>query len=254
MISVVCFLWKDQYFKHQHRFRYTPEHVVRLHRSVTKHLSMPHRFICITDRPQTALWFPDDVEVVPMWDDLALYGGCYRRLKVFAYEMRDILGARFVSMDLDCVVTGSLDPLFSRQEDFVIWKDPSPRQPYCGSMFMMNAGARREVWEKFDKSNADLLKKNNNYIGTDQAWIASMCKGEAMWDEKDGVYSILKFKKGKMGTIDNMARHGLTSELPDGCRIVFFHGKSDPSMKKVHPVLPWIRDHWGPPFETVTAS
>lgn len=252
MVTVVSWLWSDLNFKHHDRFRYTPEHVVRLQRSVTKHLSMPHRFICITDRPQSA--FPSGVEVVPIWDDLACYGGCYRRLKAFSSDMGDVLGERFVSMDLDCVVTGSLDPLFDRPEDFVIWADPSPRQPYCGSMFMMNAGARREVWEKFDKGNADLTKRNFGYIGTDQAWISSMCKGEATWSRKDGVYSIFHFRQGKFGTIENMARRGIQRELPDDARVVFFHGKQDPSMEKVHSVLPWIADHWGPPFKTVSAN
>ena len=46
-------------------------------------------------------------------------------------------------LDLDCVVTGNLDPVLGRSEDFIAWKDIAPPQPYCGSMVMMDAGARR---------------------------------------------------------------------------------------------------------------
>ena len=251
MISVCCFLWDDPLFKNRDRFRYGIEHVVRLHRSVQKHLTIPHRFLCITDRPQSA--FPDGVEAIPLWDDLASLGSCYRRLKMFSPEMKDILGERFVSVDIDCVVTGNLDPLFSRPEEFVIWKDPSPIQPYCGSMFMMTAGSRPQVWTEFSIEAANEAKRERGYIGSDQAWISTILPGEAMWTRKDGVFSIRDraFFAGKVHTFTGMLARGTTRPLPETARIVFFHGKRDPSLVDFQKVLPWIEEHFGPPFETV---
>ena len=251
MISVVCWLWDDPLFKNRDKFRYTVEHVVRLRRSVERHLTMPHRFLCVTDRPQSA--FPDGVEAIPLWDDLARHGSCYRRLKAFSPEMKDILGERFVSVDIDCVVTGDLDPLFSRPEDFVIWQDFSPIQPYCGSMFMMTAGSRSEVWTTFSIEAATDAKEERGYVGSDQAWISSVIPSAAMWTRKDGVYSVRDktFGAGKIHSFRGMLQRGATRPLPDDARIVFFHGARDPSLADFQKVLPWIEEHFGPPFETV---
>src|SRR3546814_19892900 len=47
---------------------------------------------------------------------------CYRRLSMFRRDAGEIFGERFVSMDLDVVVGGPLDPLFDRPEDLVLFK------------------------------------------------------------------------------------------------------------------------------------
>lgn len=226
-LAVVTFLWSDPYYRWNDLFEYGVDHVNRLASAVRRNLNRPHDFICVTDSKAT---FDTGVNVVPIWDDLAQLGGCFRRLKAFAPEMRDVLGERFIWLDLDTVVVGGLDPLFNRREDFVAWRDVNPPTPYCGSMVMMDAGARRRVWDDFDAARSPLKIKKSPYIGTDQAWIGmSLGPDEAVWTEDDGVLSFAR-----------QAQDG----LPTNARVVFFHGKHDPSLKPLQDAHPWIKECW----------
>src|SRR5690606_17846609 len=115
MISVVTFKWHTPGY----RAKFTADHVNTLRRMVQRHYQAPHRFICITDDPAG---LDGGIEVVPLWDDYASVpnptgGGrpsCYRRLKLFDPAMAEVIGPRFVMLDLDCVICGGLAPIFRR--------------------------------------------------------------------------------------------------------------------------------------------
>ena len=235
-LTVVSWLWHDPQFRFRDRVTYGPEHVNVLRSMVRRNLSLPHEFVCITDDPAG---LDPDIRVIPLWDDLRNLGGCYTRLKAFAPEMAEIIGPRFVWIDIDCVVTGSLDPLFSRTEDFVIWAN-GIGDPYCGSMVMMTAGARPQVWTEFDPIASPRASRDLGYIGTDQGWI-SACLGteEATWTAADGVLSRIHVMGGGLpGRARRMGR----ARDPKDARIVFFHGPYDP--QKLRETIPWIAEHW----------
>ena len=233
VLTVACFRWKNdgigRVLPAQEVSSYAPEWVYKLRDGVARHYAKPHRFVCITDEPEAL----PDVETVPLWPDHAELGGCYRRLKLFDPEM-DLLGDRFVTLDLDCVITGNLAPLLDRTEDFVVnahaGKMP-PDQRYNGSMMLMDRGARPQVWAQFDPvASVARLKAEARYVGTDQAWLRmTLGRDEARFAAVDGVYDV---------------RHspGISRNLPDNARIVFFSGPRDPEteMGKV----PWIKRHW----------
>lgn len=112
---------------------------------------------------------------------------CFRRLSMFRRDAADIFGDRFVCMDLDCVIGGPLDPLFDRKDDLVLFKGTSPERPYNGSMMLIRAGCRPQVYERFNQAAADV--SGENFHGSDQAWLAE-CLGwrEKTWSERDGVF------------------------------------------------------------------
>src|SRR5690554_1588998 len=144
MLTVVCFRWKNEKRGHvlpsQKISSYAPDWVYKLRSGVARHYSKPHRFVCITDEPEVL----PGIETIPLWNDHAELGGCYRRLKLFDPAMSEILGDRFVAIDLDCVITGSLDPLFDRDDDFVINAyNGQIDQRYNGGLILMDAGCRR---------------------------------------------------------------------------------------------------------------
>jgi hypothetical protein len=229
VLSVVTWLWDDPNYRWNGHFRYGADHVRRLRASVARNLSMPHRFVLVTDQPDSD--YGPGVEIVPLWNDFARDGGCYRRLKAFDRETAQRLGERFVWLDLDTVIMGPLDSLFNRDEPFVAWRDVNPPTPYCGSMIMMNAGARQQVWDQFIADPNAARARAQRYIGTDQAWIGE-CLGtrEPTWGPEDGVYN---FKK-------EVANRG----LPDNARIVFFTGPVDPSQAEIQRRHPWVLEHW----------
>jgi len=206
---------------------------------VARHLHTPHEVVCITDDPKG---IDSRVRIVPLWDDhasiLSPHGGvspaCYRRLKAFAPEMRSVIGPRFVSMDLDVVIVRDITPLLSRTEDFIIWGSVLRTTPFNGSMWMMDAGARKEIWEEFDPIHTPLLTKKKGYHGSDQAWMSyRLSKDEAQWTpEKDGVYAFRSdIKRAKF-------------RLPDDARIIFFQGHNDPWDPWSQKVAPWIKEHY----------
>lgn len=226
-LSVVCFKWHTEGY----RATFTSEHVNTLRNMVARHYASPHRFICFTDDPEG---IDSGIETYPVWDDYANIpnptgGGrpsCYRRLKLFDPAMAEILGPRFVSIDLDCVVVGDLAPVFDREEDVVFWAQPSNLWPYNGAMFMANTGARPEIWTDFDPERSPILTTQKGYRGSDQAWFSYRCPDEATWGVEDGVlyYRLMKDR----------------SKIPDGARI-FFTTAGNPPWDLPYP---WIKEHY----------
>ena len=231
-LTVCCWKWQPA---PGYRSKFDAAAVNTLRAMVARHYRRPHSFVCITD---DATGIDGDVRVVPIWHDFAQLRGpngvnCYRRLKAFSTEAADIIGPRFVSLDLDAVITADVSPLWDRPEDFVIWGDTARGTPYNGSMFLLRAGTRRQVWEKFDPASSPARAKALGYIGSDQAWIGA-CLGvnERKWSTADGVYSFRNEINGKR------------RDLPPNARVVMFHGRFDPWMPQVQAQHRWIREHY----------
>lgn len=235
MLNIVCFKWKSPT---GYRSTFGPKTVNTLRRMVERNYQKPHRFNCVTDDPTG---IDPDIRVIKLWDDFAKVPSphghgqpsCYRRLKIFSDEAEQIIGPRFVSLDLDCVITRDMVPVWDRKEDFVIWGDTSPRTPYNGSMILMTAGSRRKVWEEFDPHTSPAIATKKGYFGSDQAWIGA-CLGpnETKWTRFDGVYSYRN---------DIRPRRG---DLPDDARIVIMHGQWDPWSPEVWGRHPWVRQNY----------
>src|SRR6056297_1122865 len=209
MLRIVCWKWKKVDESFRHREDYTARHVNIFANMVSRNLSIPHEVVCITDDPAG---IDPKIRIVPIWDELKEYGMCYRRLPIFKKEMKDIIGPRFVSMDLDCVIKNDITPLLDNNYDFMIWKPQKNKTPYCGSMFMMNAGARQQVYDNFKVKNLIWLEDCGGWsqgkskrwvhkktydagftVGSDQAWISyTLYPNEKTWDTKDGVYNFNK--------------------------------------------------------------
>lgn len=228
MISVVTFKWATPGY----RAKFTSEHVNTLRRMVLRHYQAPHRFICVTDDPAD---LDGGIEVVPLWDDYASVpnptgGGrpsCYRRLKLFDPAMAEVIGERFVMLDLDCVICGDLSPLFDRPEDAVFWKSPTNEWPYNGAMFMANTGARPQLWQDFDPHESPKLTQAAGYRGSDQAWISyKLGWNEATWTDRDGVYYYGKIRNRQ--------------SVPANAKIIFTTGGSAPWTLR----HPWVRKHY----------
>lgn len=229
-LKVVCWKWRPVA---DYRSMFTHEHVNTLRRMVERNYRKPHEFVCITDDWRN---LDSGIRVIPLWKDLqdvqSLHGpynpSCYRRLKAFSMEASEIIGERFVSMDLDVVITDDLSPLWDRTEDFVIWGDNSRTTPYNGSMWMLKAGSRTKVWTEFNPHKSPQLARSKGYHGSDQAWISYALPGEARWTEDDGVISYRVHIRREGGM------------LPKGTRIVFFNGHVDPWDPHARNTCPWI--------------
>jgi hypothetical protein len=220
MMTFIAFKWRQDGYP----VTYTAAHANGWARAMRHYYRGPARFVVVTD-DATGI---DGAEVIPLWRDHDGLGNphgrafpsCYRRLRLFARDAESLVGAgRFVVCDLDAMPMQDITPLFERAEDFVIWRDPmAPRQPYNGGLWMLTAGTRPEVWERFEGEASIAAARRGGKVGSDQAWIAHCLGGkQAVWTREDGV---LSFKR------DVMAR----KVNPLAGRLVMFHG---------HQYKPW---------------
>jgi hypothetical protein len=230
--AVVCWRW----FTPNYRSKFTAETVNVLRRMVARHFKTSHRFVCVTDETDG---LDPGVEVVTGWHDFASvpnpHGNgnpsCYRRLRMFSPDAKDAFGPRFVSLDLDCVIVNDVTPLWMRPEAFVIWGDTNPRTLYNGSMILMTAGARPQVWDRFDPKTSPAEARAAGNFGSDQAWISYVLPHEAKWTKADGVYSFRNEVQRANG------------RLPVNARIVMFHGIFDPWGPGPQ-AIPWVKKNW----------
>lgn len=188
MLTVLTWFWRQP----GGRFEYRAEHVNRWAAQVRANLTIPHRIACVTDIPEgldpdiEIIAPPGDFEGVsiPSWGPKMPQ--CLRRLAMFRPDAAEIFGERFVCMDIDCVIAGSLDPLFDHDDDFRMYQGTSRKRPYNGSMLQMTAGARPQVYTEFTPERA--AEAGQRFVGSDQAWISHVLGwGEKTWGPEDGV-------------------------------------------------------------------
>jgi hypothetical protein len=224
MLHICVFAWGDKYSK---------EYVARLVAGVRRHLKESHRFLLLTD----STFQPAGTERTPIPDmELTKIPGCFSRLRLFDPQWQESVGIspgdRIVCVDLDSIVTKPLDPLFCRPENFLILTGANAINPcpYNGSLWMLRAGYRPDVWSDFSLEAASKIPFYA--FPDDQAWFAHKLPGVIGWKagSASGVYAFQKPGWPKD-----------TTALPADARLVVFPGWRDPS-KFTH--LDWVRDRW----------
>ena len=187
-LTICTWLWHQD----RCRTRYDASHVNAWARMVSANLTRPHRLVCFTDKPSgidsavDCRPLPDFPIVSTRWTRRSNMPVCYRRLSMFRRDAGEWIGERFVSMDLDLIVLGALDPMFDRDEDLMIAPGTGGGRPYNGSMLMMDAGARPAVYETFTEERAQ--KASRLHLGSDQGWLAyTLGNREATWRRHDGL-------------------------------------------------------------------
>jgi hypothetical protein len=222
-ITFVCFKWGSKYPGH---------YVSRLASGIVRNYVGPHRFICFADNRNG---IPGWIDVKPIEDRylLPIDDGCYVRVRMFDPKWQERYNiTRLVSLDLDLIITGGLNPLFDRSESFMILGGGHFNPcPYNGSVMMIEAGAARQVWDDFYLIRAcEVARADGRYRGTDQTWIAHCVPDAATWTYRDGIFS---FRKPGWPTNSLLK--------PEGARIVSFPGNADP-LQYTH--LPWVQEAW----------
>lgn len=246
-LSIVGWLWRDA----RCRTQYEPEHVNVWAAMIERNITLPHRFIVVTDQPK-AKYLPF-IEPLRLWNDWREvrceqwprhFPQAWMRIRAFSKEMKKLFGPRFVNIDLDCVVTGNLDAILGRKEDFVICRRaPVTKRDiaaaYQSSMWLLKAGSRTKVWTEFHGENSlgAIARKYppdeaRPFFATDQGWILyTLGPKEATWDDKDGIYFWPWLRVNKK-----------TEPLPENARIVFFQGSEKPWTIENPPG--WVRENY----------
>lgn len=219
------------------------EHVNMMQKMFARHLTEPHRFICIADdgtglSPEVEfLKTPAAATAVANMrsPEGPRFPSCYRRLWGFSEEAR-VLGDRILVLDIDVVATRDLAPITVSSHDFLGWRpfrDWGRRLRFGGGIYLLKTGTRTKVWDEFAKHPQGAINaaRAAGFRGSDQAWISyKLAEKEPYWDKNSGLYSIRDL--------------GPDQQLPKDARLVQFNGHKKPWDYSSRDRAAWVAAHW----------
>jgi len=206
-VTICCIKWGD---------KYGPEYVNRLFNMVQRNVHLAaYDFVCFTE-DRTGI--DPHIRIVPLLCDLE---GWWQKIALFKNHLDGIYTDKILFMDLDVVITGSLDPLLEYDADFAICRDwPEEIRPdderYNSSLFLLKIGSRTEVWKDF--------RRGIETPAGDQEWIY-----RAAPDAKLFPYEWTPSYKLR----------ALEKDFPPEARLVIFHGDPKPP-----DCGGWVRELW----------
>jgi hypothetical protein len=198
---------------------------------VSRNITEPFRFVCVTDQ------VVEGIDTHPLDYTKHVPGTTFLRLMLHDEALMRSVGPRILSLDLDLVVTGNLDHLVRRTEDFVILRNPNYGKPrrafYQSSIQLLTVGARQQIWSDFYPKETPSWM-NWRFGAHEQAWISECLPwDEAFFSASDGVYC-----SGRNGG------EGVYESLPDNACIVSVPGLKAPWLPETQADHPWIKEHY----------
>jgi hypothetical protein len=229
MLNVVCI---------KRGTAYTAEYVNKLYSMVQRHLTLPHKFVCMTENSEGL----SEHIVVISFSDLRLRKW-WNKLELFQPPPQ--LEGRILFFDLDTVIVGSIDEIARYEGNFAILRDVGIRDPhirptpknimgmYGSAIMSIKPGFGRFIWDECQQS----IESLKQYPG-DQGFIGRRLLGRHiepdLWQDLFP-HQIMSFKYQKL--IQNFYR-----EKERNLRVVCFHGKPRPH--EVVEKVQWVREHW----------
>lgn len=214
MITVACVLRTGG--------RYDAEWVARLQRGVERHLSLPHRFVCLSDVPVPC-------ERIPLETD---WPGWWSKIEMFRFGL---LTGPTLYFDLDTVIVGCLDAIAAHPHQFTMAHEFYRPELLC-STAMAWTGDHSHIWHAMQEMTPERRARYDRWEGKrigDQAAIEDcmIAKGQKVDTFRDlfGERSIASWKVH--------CRDGLNGDEA----AVAFHGR-----KKMDNLLniDWIKENW----------
>lgn len=148
MLTVACVLSTPS-------LTYNENWVHRLKKSIEKHLSVPHRFVCLTNLPHI-----NGVETQPLTENLP---GWWSKIELFKPGQLD---GPVLFFDLDMMACGSLDELCGPWDGLVMLKDsPSFRDIHNSGLMWFDPTAQPQLADIFTEFVADAPHHMEEYGG-----------------------------------------------------------------------------------------
>ncbi len=239
--TVACIKWGS---------RYGPEFANRLYRSVVRNITGHLRFICFTDNPLgldraiethplPPINLPDRVEWTP-----------WRKLSFWQDPLAELSGD-VLALDLDLIITGSLDDFFSIQPgEYCVIENWTQRGKGIGntSVYRFPVSRYKHIFDRFNAEPDKVL----NEFRIEQQYISHFIPEQVFWPHE----WCLSFKHSLLPRFP-LNWFKMPTLTPDA-RIVAFTGHPDPDealegkwsapfhkrfYKHVLPT-PWIAEHW----------
>lgn len=213
--QILCIKWGS---------RYGPEYVNRIYGMVARNITPPFQVVCFTDdargvRPEVkCLPLPDLGCPVP-----TNAPGKFRKVALWNADLFGLTGVGLF-LDLDIVITGSLDDLFAfgHPDDVILarnWIRPLERLGQT-SVFRFPIGKHSYMLDDFRKNPEGLAGKYQ----FEQRYVTSCIHGGVKFFPSAW---IRHFRLNCLGPWP--LRYLRPAVLPKGTRIVMFPGKPDPA-------------------------
>jgi hypothetical protein len=241
--TVLCLKWG---------MRYGSDYVNRLYSMASRNTTRPFRLVCITDDP-AGIREEVDVRMMPEFDlPERMRFHPFRRMFIFQKQLYGLEG-NLLHLDLDLLVTGSIDEFFDYKPelDFVVaenWTQPGQKIGNM-SVFRFRVGSLTKVWERFMPDPMAMM----NLYRNSQTFVCRTI-GDVQFFPQEWC---LSFKHSLIPIWP--LNFIMTPRLPESAKIVAFTGKPDIDeasrgewpveslwkrlYKHVKPV-PWILKHW----------
>jgi hypothetical protein len=245
-VNIVCMKWGTLY---------GPEYVNILYNMVKRNVTLPFRFICMTERPEG---IQPGVEIAPLPAFArpdSRYCTAWRKLALFEKQVLDLKG-KILFLDLDIVIVDNIDCFFTYSDKLAIIENWSQKGRLIGqsSVFCFTAGTCTRLLEKYNTQYDEVVQHNE----TEQMYITrELGEGNFDYFPQDWCKS---FKMHCMpgGFLNSFIT---PTTIPKNVRIVVFHGNPNPPnaiagvwgkpvkpwFKKIYKTVKptkWIADYW----------
>ncbi len=224
--------------------KYGPKYVNILKNMISRHLSLPHKFICFTENTKG---LDPEIQTIDL-PDMGLSGekkAWWYKLKAFDKDLP--LKGTLLFLDLDLVIISNIDRLFEYQsKKFCIIQDfhriGDPNYPIKNSsVFRLELGTYSNVWDDFIKFKEQIVQ---GFQG-DQDWISAKVQDAILWPH-DWIISYrweLKMRLDKDPS--KHISYSDDSQPPRNCSIIVFHGEPSPHhVVDLNSPDPLIKRHW----------
>ena len=193
-ITVACVWWGTLYGK---------EYVEKLRNSVKRHLTIPHEFVCLTDRDDV----PDGVKKIPLEVGPE---GWWQKTSLFKPGLFE---GKVIFFDLDVIIINSLDKFVRIENEFSMIENFGPNKKHSAH------NSSIMVWtpsEKTEKIYTQFSKEITEELHGDQCWIWRVM------NEDITNYVIDWVESYKYGQIPQFRR------FTKNTSVIVFHGEPKP--------------------------
>lgn len=218
--------------------KYGHDYVVRLRNMVSRHLTVPYEFVCLTDDPTPI----DNVRLIvqrnagyirPWWH------------KVHMFDPTLELHGRILYFDLDILIHANIDKLIlNRTDEFLGIRDFNRKfhptwNVLNSSAMSWDQGKHSDIWRLFHKDLSSAQKLHG-----DQDWIWKIAKDRIkFWpDEWLMSYKWELRERNELTRINGtfQFKNVRNPRIPKECSVVVFHG--DPKPQDIED--PFVIDNW----------